>query len=65
MSLKSVIIFWWVSEDLNEEFLGVYQVPSIDAKTLTAATKDTLCRMNLPLSKVPGQCYDGASAVSG
>jgi len=40
-------------------------LPSIDAKTLTAATKDTLCRMNLPLSKVRGQCYDGASAMSG
>jgi len=64
---QSVIIFRWVSEDfeVNEEFLGVYQVPSIDAETLTAAAKDTLCRMNLPLSKVRGQCYDGASAMSG
>ncbi len=26
---------------------------------------DTLCRMNLPVSKLRGQCYDGASAVSG
>jgi len=64
---QSVIIFRWVSEDfeVNEEFLGVYQVPSIDAKTLTAAAKDTLCRMNLPLSKVRGECYDSASAMSG
>ena len=64
---QSVIIFRWESEDfeVNEEFLGVYQVPSIDAETLTAAAKDTLCRMNLPLSKVRGQCYDGASAMSG
>ena len=29
------------------------------------AAKDTLCRMNLPLSKLRGQCYDGASAMSG
>ena len=43
----------------------MYQVPSIDAETLTSAAKDTLCRMNLPLSKLRGQCYDGASAMSG
>ena len=48
-----------------KNFFGVYQVPSIDAETLTAAAKDALCRMNLPLSKVRGQCYDGASAMSG
>ena len=29
------------------------------------AAKDTLCRMNLPLSKLRGQCSAGASAISG
>ena len=41
----------------------MYQVPSIDATTLTEATIDALCRMNLPLSKLCGQCYDGASSM--
>lgn len=50
---------------MNEEFLGLYNVPTIDAATLTRAAKDTLCRMNLPLSKLRGQCYDGASTMSG
>ena len=64
---QSVIVLRWVSEDfeVNEEFLGVYNVPTIDAATLTMAANDTLCRMNLPLSKLRGQCYDGASAMSG
>ena len=64
---QSVMVLRWVSEDLevNEEFLGLYHVPSIDAATLTIAAKDTLCRMNLPLSKLRGQSYDGASAMSG
>ena len=64
---QSVMVLRWVSEDLevNEEFLGLYHVRSIDAATLTIAAKDTLCRMNLPLSKLRGQCYDGASAMSG
>ena len=46
-SEQSTIIFRWVSEDfeVNEEFLGVYQVPSIDVQTLTAAAKDALCRI--------------------
>ena len=58
------IVLRWVTEDfeVNE---GMYHVPTIDAETLTKAAKDTLCRMNLPLSKLRGQCYDGASAMSG
>ena len=51
--------------EVHEEFLGMYQVPSIDAVTLTDTTKDALCRMNLPLSKLRGQCYDGASSMRG
>ena len=43
----------------------MYQVPSIDAATLTEATLDALCRMNLPLSKLHGQCYNGASSMKG
>ena len=53
--------FPWV----NEDFLGVYNIPTVDAATLTMAAKDALCRMNIPLSKLRGQCYDGASPVSG
>ena len=64
---QSVIVLQWVSCDFlaNEEFLGLYNVPTIDATTLTMAAKDTLCRMNLHLTKLRGQCYDGASAMSG
>ena len=51
--------------EVHEDFLGMYQVPSIDASTLTEATVDALCRMNLPLSKLRGQCYDGASSMKG
>ena len=38
--------------EVHGEFLSMYQVPSIDAATLTEATIDALCRMNLPLSKL-------------
>ena len=57
----------WVSDDLhsNEEFLGLSQLPNIEASTLTSMIKDCLIRFNLSLSKARGQCYDGASNMSG
>ena len=61
------IVLRRVTEDfqVHEEFIGLYKVPSVDAKTHTVTIKDTLTRLNLPLAKVRGQCYDGASAMSG
>ena len=64
---QTTIVIRCVSEDLevHEEFLGLYHVPSIDAVTLTAVAKDALVRMNLSVSKLRGQCYDGASTMRG
>ena len=45
--------------------MGLYMVPSIDADTLVTVIKDCLVRMNLSLTKCRGQCYDGASNMSG
>lgn len=62
-----VIVIRHVDSDLNvqEEFIGLCMVPSIDAATLTSVILDTLVRMNISLSKCRGQCYDGASNMSG
>jgi len=43
----------------------MYIVDDISANTIVATIKDALVRMNLALSKCRGQCYDGASAMSG
>lgn len=51
--------------EVLEELIGMYQVPSIDSETLTKVAKDTLCRCNLSLNKLRGQCYDGASTMRG
>ena len=61
------LIVRWVAEDfeVHEEFLGLYHVNSINAATITDVIKDTLIRMNLSTSRLRGQCYDGASAMSG
>ena len=57
----------WVGKDLkdNEDFIGLYQVDSITADSLTFHIKDALLRLNLQLSQCRGQCYDGASNMSG
>ena len=62
-----VLVFRWIAEDLtvHEDFFGLYQTDTIDAKALVYLIKDTLLRMNLSLEHCRGQCYDGASAMSG
>ena len=63
-----VIIFRYVDNNdvsVEEEFIGLYCIPSIELDTLVSILKDSLSRLNLPLSKVRGQCYDGASNMSG
>ena len=51
--------------DLHEEFIGLYKVDETSANTITNALSDVLWRMDLPVSKCCGQCYDGASNMSG
>lgn len=57
----------WVDESLVdlEDFIGLYEVPSIDSDTLVAAIKDVLLRISLSHSNCRGQCYDGASNMTG
>ena len=57
----------WVDDKLlvHEDFIGLYEVSSIEASSLVAVVKDTLLRLNLTLAKARGQCYDGASNMSG
>ena len=57
------VVFRTVDENLsiNEEFLGLYSVDSITADVLTAV----MLRLNLAISKLRGQCYDGCSTTSG
>lgn len=65
--LQVVLILRWVDDDLcaHEEFIGLYEVPTIEASSLVFVIKDTLLRMNLALAKARGQCYDGASNMAG
>ena len=61
------ICIHWVDESLtdHEDVIGVYNVGTIDANTLTAAIREVLLRMNLRMGQCCGQCYDGASNMAG
>ena len=62
-----VLCLCWVDNnfDAHEEFIGLYKVDSICSDSLVALIKDALLRMNRTLSKVRGQCYDGAANMAG
>ena len=57
----------WVDKNLeaHEEFIGLYLVGSTQASALIEVIHDTLARMNISINKLRGQCYDGASSMSG
>ncbi|XP_046569596.1 zinc finger MYM-type protein 1-like [Haliotis rubra] len=50
---------------VNEDAIGLYEVPSTTSATLTEVLKDTLIRCDLPLSNCRGQGYDSASNFQG
>jgi hypothetical protein len=57
----------YVDDDFcpHEEFLGLYELPETTGKVLAKCIDDVLLRLQLPLSALRGQIYDGASNMSG
>ena len=64
---QAVVCLRWVSEkfEVEEEFVGLYEVESTGAEVIYGVITDVLLRLNLSISKVRGQCYDGAATMSG
>jgi len=57
----------WIDENfgVQEDFVELGLLPAGDAETITKMIKDSLCRTSLPINLCRGQCYDGASVMSG
>lgn len=51
--------------DISEDFIGLYETKNTEAGTLFEIVKDILLRLDLSLENLRGQCYDGASQMSG
>ena len=62
-----MVVLRWVDDTLcvHEDFIGLYSLPTIQASSIVLAVRDTLTCLNLPIAKARGQCYDGASNMSG
>jgi hypothetical protein len=56
-----------VDNDLHahEDFLGLYEPPDTTGKGIAQCILDVMMRLQLPLSALRGQTYDGASNMSG
>ncbi|CAF2081407.1 unnamed protein product, partial [Rotaria magnacalcarata] len=50
---------------IEEYFLGFYVTDKTDSKTLFKGVCDMLTRLDLPINDLRGQCFYGASNVSG
>lgn len=61
------ICFRYVDKNLQieEVFVGFYETSSTTSATLLNIVLDVLMRYNLEIGNCRGQCYDGASNVSG
>lgn len=62
-----VLVIRWVDNNLyaHKEFVGLYRKESVHAKVLVEIISDCLLCLNLKLEQCRGQCYDGASVMSG
>jgi len=49
----------------HEEFIGLYEPPRTTGSVIADCIKDVFIRLNLQLSMLRGQTYDGASNMSG
>ncbi|KAJ8895171.1 hypothetical protein PR048_000496 [Dryococelus australis] len=56
-----------VNENLtkSEDFVGLYETPNTEGKTLFGIMKDILARLDLNTENMRGQRYDSTSAMSG
>ena len=50
---------------VQEDFIGLYQVPSTTGTSLSKMLQDVLIRCQLPIENLRAQTYDGASNMSG
>ena len=64
---QMVVCLRFVDNNLEvyEEVVGLYSLESTSAETIVSTIKDILLRMNLRMDMCCGQCYDGASNMSG
>ena len=51
--------------DVHEDVIGLHALESTSAASIVFVIKDILLRLNFRIDNCRGQCYDGASTMSG
>ena len=66
-SEQLTIIVRWINDDFvaSEEFLGLYKLAVANAQSIVDVMLDAFIRLQIPLAKLRGQCYDGCSTMAG
>ena len=61
-----VLCIRWVGDDLKprEDFIGLHAMEVINTDAIVKAIKDVLLRMNLAMTRIRGQCYNGCSTMA-
>ena len=61
------IVFHWVDEALliHEDFIGLHEIDDPSTAGIMGMIKQVLLICNLNVNQLRGQCYDGASVMSG
>ena len=62
-----IVCLRWVDSHLeaHEDFIGLYEIVSTAATVIVRTIRDVMTRLNLSISKVRGQCYNGAASMAG
>ena len=62
-----VLLMWALcpTHPIQERFIRLYSTVSTTAQALADIIQDGIIRMNLSMEDLRGQCYDGASNMSG
>ena len=50
---------------IKEEFIGFEKAEGLNAESMTLTIREKLCNTAIDIQKCAGQCYDGASVMSG
>lgn len=64
---QEAVCFRYLDKDLVpcEEFIGLYEVSLTTGKNLAKVVMDVLQHLNLPITGLRGQAYDGAANMAG
>ena len=65
ISNKEQLVFVIRTDAEHEDFLGMHEIKSTGAESITSTIKTVLLRLGIMITKLRGQCYDGASTMAG